>query len=422
MVIKKNFSIFFLFFINSLSYSAEAYRAGWNSRKAFCNSRIMRAIDEGDTKAIKSLLSHENSYIVGQTLKSSINKFKCRPLKLAIERRKVDIVRALLESGAPVYDSQDYEYALSRKSFGIALLVNAARKKCLEQATDAMDRQDPLLHAAIDLEDYTTFEALINDGRNLEELNNEQETPLMYAAQTGDARAVQLLLLRGVSVQSQDRYRQGVMHHAVHGGNVECVKLLLQADAPFDKSSDLDVYPDGLACKKNRYDLASLLQDHDENMLMQSILFKDVRGVAKCVHGGYRIDYRLSEDDQMPLHMAIKFYHKDIVDILLHKGAARVKNFADVTPLQKAVKRSMIGPVIDIITSGVNIDEQSLLGSTALHIAVEHSNYVLAAVLLNEGASLAVRDMWEQTPLDIANEIGDGPMQGILRAFDEKRK
>jgi ankyrin repeat protein len=63
----------------------------------------------------------------------------------------------------------------------------------------------------------------------------------------------------------------------------------------------------------------------------------------------------------------------------------------------------------------VGIDEQNVLGNTALHIAVFHKSLDATKLLLARGANKEVQNKAGQTPLDIAKKIKWGDGQTIIK-------
>jgi ankyrin repeat protein len=126
------------------------------------------------------------------------------------------------------------------------------------------------------------------------------ETPLMSAAQRGDAKMVSLLLSSGaspdLSTQANDQTLAGgftALHLAAHNGHTEVIATLLEEHANPNLADGAGVTPLMLACKIGAKDAAEVL------------LQKDARPDGADYHG------------QTPLMYAVSNGNKELVTLLL---------------------------------------------------------------------------------------------------------
>lgn len=124
-------------------------------------------------------------------------------LHRAIQRRAVNIVEWLINSGADI------------------------------EAID--DNEDTALFVASIVGDLDIIRLLIMNGANISAKNVQGDTPLMYAVQyDNDYDVVKLLLDAGADPNAVNKSRNTALHHASINGQFDIVKLLLDYGA--DKS------------------------------------------------------------------------------------------------------------------------------------------------------------------------------------------
>ena len=94
-----------------------------------------------------------------------------------------------------------------------------------------------------------------------------------------------------------------------------------------------------------------------------------------------------------PLHSAAVRGHKDVVALLLDKGAdiAATGNWGK-TALRLAAERGHKDVVALLLDKGANITATEITGATALHFAAESGHKDVVALLLDKGADITVTD------------------------------
>ncbi|XP_055848375.1 alpha-latrotoxin-Lhe1a-like [Episyrphus balteatus] len=120
-----------------------------------------------------------------------------------------------------------------------------------------------------------------------------------------------------------------------------------------------------------------------------------------------------------PLHFAAMNGHKEIVEMLLNKGAnIHAKNEYGGTALQAAVFRKQSDTIELLLDRGAIVDEKKNDGSTPLHTAVQRGNMKIIEILIKRGANVnAIANSYRkegQTPLHLAAEKGDDRIVELL--------
>ncbi len=113
-----------------------------------------------------------------------------------------------------------------------------------------------------------------------------------------------------------------------------------------------------------------------------------------------------------PLHMAAFYNLTELVKKLIELGAdVNAKNDLGNTPLHSG---SLGQETIRILlANGARVNEQNGEGKTLLHMAANSTDHdvevAIVELLLASGASKSIRDMYDQTPYDIANSRARPP-------------
>ena len=150
------------------------------------------------------------------------------PLNICIQEDCTESAMYLIEQGADVNlvpggcDTNLYN-AVER---GNLTLVKLLLEKGVDINEPCFDRY-PLLHAT---EGHTILECLLKAGANIEvQTEEEQENALMYAADYGNIKAIQLLLDAGADVMVKNKDGQTAYDIAVKEHNVKSAEMLKEA-------------------------------------------------------------------------------------------------------------------------------------------------------------------------------------------------
>ena len=93
----------------------------------------------------------------------------------------------------------------------------------------------------------------------------------------------------------------------------------------------------------------------------------------------------------MPLDIAINANHRDIVELLIAKGAE--------VSIHTAVRLGDVDRIRSVLEKGADVNAQDKNGVTPLHLA---TNKDVAELLLAKGADIKAKDQNGKTPLDAA--------------------
>lgn len=186
---------------------------------------------------------------------------------------------------------------------------------------------------------------------------------LWYATMAGGEETVQVLLDKGVDVNTQTPYNKLTpLHIAVQGNDTKMVKFLIS------KGADVNAY------YKSSSDYSGT------NFRPASV----------------------EEEGLSPLHIAVMFNKEKAAKILLKNGAdVNIKNNFGETPLLKVKTKTMAEL---LLSKGADVNAQDYLGKTPLHKVV--NNPEIAKLLIEKGADVNAKTEFEnRTPLfDVTNK------------------
>lgn len=203
---------------------------------------------------------------------------------------------------------------------------------------------------------------------------------LHYAAETGEADAVHLLISAGADKNAQDKLGRAPIHCAKE--RVESVLIYLGCNVTIQ--DNFGQTPLHLAAKKDDAEMVAMLLNHSADIRLTNI-----EGCT-CIH------------------VAAFQGNANALKVLLTKNAwpsivEETNNFG-LTALQIAASFNHFEVFKLLVTIGkANINYQTNSNTkTALHFAVEEDNLEMAKFLVDSGASLSLPDADGDSPLHMA--------------------
>ena len=212
---------------------------------------------------------------------------------------------------------------------------------------------------------------LIENGADINKGRNDNQTPLMVAAENGHVSVATFLIEHGADVDLQDNDGKTALHHAFHGSDVSCeiLSCLIGIGADVNARTNNTGTPLMIAAEKGH-----------------------INAVTSLVECGANVDLQ-DKDGQTALHHAMQSPQASICEVL----SCLIKNGADVnahtfhieTPLMLASRDGHVNVVTFLIKHGADVDLQDKDGDTALHYAASFSDVFpeIVETLLNLGAS-----------------------------------
>jgi len=296
-------------------------------------------------------------------------------------------------------------------------------------------RNEPALHACARSNDVESIKRLLAEGVSPNERAGVRliRTPLMLAASMGHVEATKILLPVS-DLGLRDAHGLDALSHAATSESMEVLNLILSAGASPAADSETGKTPLHHAALSQRTEMVKrLLPMCDPNK-------KDTYGATPLhlacfdladVEPGWSKDTECArllaavsaidepnDDNQTPLHYAVRHNRGDCVRVLLSAGAdAGWRDKEGNTPLIAAAKSGSVEAIADLLAVS-DASARDKEGNTALLIAAAREEPELVSLLANrEDAQMANRD--GVTPLIQASMQGNIEAMRILAPFSD---
>jgi ankyrin repeat protein len=215
--------------------------------------------------------------------------------------------------------------------------------------------------------------------------------PIHDAAVKGDVKKIAAILAADpTQVNAKDKLGNTPLHWAAFHGNLPAVKALIDAGADVKAKNNYGAFMPG--------DLWGAISQgatthQDPVWLLQS-------------HG---VDTADMKNGYTPLDLALfASRHKEIVDLLLEKGAdVNARSASGSTPLFFAVLRDQKDDVLTLLAKGANVNIPDAWGDTILDVALRAQFGALIPILVDHGADVNAKAQDLKRPIDYASEMDD---------------
>jgi ankyrin repeat protein len=391
------------------------------------------------------------------------NLYEWTPLHEAVRSKCKDIVALLIDNGANINAGAQWNYtpihyaAWSRNTEMIELLV--------EKGADinAKDEWDwtPLHYMA--QHDYyrDMVEFLIAKGADVNAKNNEGQTPVDVAVSQNHSEIVKLLIEKGADVSLHAAARQGLLeklkeligkgsdinaadssgqtalHYAARRGHKKIVELLLVNGANVNTKDSKGLTPAEMAMTRLRTQITKLLVDNNADISsihlaafegnlakVKTFLQRGINIKTQDSDGRTPLHYAATadvaefliskgadihtgdKDDETPLHTTAGAGFKDVVELLIKKGADVNADKSDYTPLSWAIWRNHKDVIRSLVIHGADVNFKAKNDWPFLHYPVWNNDKALVEFFVDHGAKLDLKDKGGWTVLHYAGNQG----------------
>ena len=249
------------------------------------------------------------------------------------------------------------------------------------------------IHEAAGAGDLAKVKALLKDNPNLVfSKDNNDETPLHWAASRGHKNVAELLLANKAGVDARDNHGQTPLHAAAIGGHKDLAELLLASKAEVNGKDNAGDTPLHLAAFYGHKGVAELLlANHAE------VNTKDSWG-------------------DTPLYAAMVTGQKDVAELLLaHKAEVDARDKRGLTPLFVAAANGRKDVAELLLVSKAEVNAKTDDGRTPLYAAAMGGHKDVAELLLANKAEVNAKDNGGVSPLQAAVLKGHEDVAKLLR-------
>ncbi len=346
---------------------------------------FMWAAKTGDAATVKKLLKTGISPNITTSDLRGVPGLKAVPaIELAVNSADSETIEALIKAGVKIRSKEDsmrnalLDYLKAEPFYWHKFKTEAERREILRRYEDGV-------------------EVLLKAGADFSAEDSDKRKPIMIAAEKGYARAVKMLLDKGLSPDLMNEngttllmYAAGGSYPPIKFSKVETVNLLLKAGADPNLSKD--------GCGSALGDAAS----RGDIETMRALLKNGAKVNANC------------EKSLSPLIQAVEGAKVEAAKLLIEAGAdIKAINRNGENALMTAAKKGNAEMVQMLLDKGFSVNAKTEFGWTALLFALNDYSYASAdaiKILLKAGANpnIVVENKGNDfclTPLEAAIEI-----------------
>ncbi len=264
----------------------------------------------------------------------------------------------------------------------------------------------PLLEAVKSRDTDTAMELARQRGVDVNAVEADGSTALLWAAHYEDEDLVRELIRRRADVNRANDYGVAPMQLAAAAGNAEIIRMLLRAGADVESPN-----PEG------------------QTALMAVARTGNLEAARLLIRAGADVNAAEEWGGQTALMWAAAQHHPDMIRLLIEAGAnadaqaavrdwerrltsePRIKELfsGGFTPLLYAAREGCVECVRALIEAGANPDKSDPDGVTPLLAALLNFRFDTAAYLVEAGADPNKWDWWGRTPLYAAADMNITP-------------
>ncbi|MEW7292609.1 ankyrin repeat domain-containing protein [Aquimarina sp. 2304DJ70-9] len=223
------------------------------------------------------------------------------------------------------------------------------------------------------------------------------------AVYKNDVNSATKMIEKGIDVNKKNEFGKAALHEVVMNGQLNMVKLLLESKADIDVLDDQSYTPIHYAISGSRPEILEILISQGA-----SLSFKDSYGnnLISIAVNGYREDDSIIKillknkvDPTIPNYYGndtlgqLEMPKNEKIRVLFSKwGNFQTYQKNEYDKLRVAISKNDIDTVSELIRQGIDINECTQFGNTALHSAMRDDRLDIVKLLIDSGADINMLD------------------------------
>ena len=239
------------------------------------------------------------------------------------------------------------------------------------------------LHSAAEGGDVSIIEMMLSRGLDVNSKDSLGRTPLMVAAAKGKKQAVDFLLSKGADPSLRTLIGRNLLHAAVEGGDVSIVETVLSLDIPVDS-----IDKDGLT----------------QSMIAVSDLSNNKLETLECLLSNGANPLLKNENGRNVLFISAQYGCTDVILRLLSFGVdIDSRDDEGHTSLMCAAALAKSQAVNCFLEKGADPTLTASNGWSLLHFACQGGNTTIIETFLSRGLDVNIKDTYRGlTPLAVS--------------------
>lgn len=263
---------------------------------------------------------------------------------------------------------------------------------------------------------------LLSAGADLHATDKDGDTPLNWAAESGQLKSAELLIRAGAKIDSQNKRNMTALGWAVHNGHTAIVRSLVLAGADVNLVSNASVLTKEnrilsydtvliMAVEKGDREIVEILlkagakvnvaDDNSKNALQIAVEENKVELAKLLVAAGADVNARIKHRgySATPLHSTAEYGRLEILELLLKAGAkVDTPDQYEQSPLHAVASSRSVDGVKLLLAAGADVNARDQGDATPLHTAVKHSTTEVVKALVAAGANVNARTEGDYYP------------------------